>query len=233
MIPEEHDLAQTIADEADSLLAAGNVAGARQRYADAARLEQRALALIPLDHRRTRGILAVSLAALLHHAAHRQTVSVAERLLSEGLMPEFARAQLAEIIRVTRRQPWAEHVPLRERIVRPKGLDVIEDVAAVFGSDEALLARLYDSLKRTLIRRLALSAAEADAVLRDVFAQCAADARRILSPHAWLLDHAFIAATERLSGRAAMTAAERLFDEAKPFDEQEPPELQLGAEEEG
>jgi len=65
MINPEHEQAQKLSSRAALLLQKSKKAEARRLFASAAKLEKEALAKVPSDKARTRGILSVSFAALL------------------------------------------------------------------------------------------------------------------------------------------------------------------------
>jgi hypothetical protein len=94
--------------EADELSAAAAIAvaegrsrAARELYAWAAHLEEVALAQVPLDQVRDRGILSVSVASLLYKA---QLLARAEeaifRFLGSGELDPLAEGQLRELLEV-------------------------------------------------------------------------------------------------------------------------------------
>lgn len=72
---------------------------ARAAYDEAAREEEQALAQIPEDSARTRGILAVSVVALTYKAeAHARAEALACQWLAEKHLPPFAKHQLRELL---------------------------------------------------------------------------------------------------------------------------------------
>lgn len=98
MIDREHQTAQELATEAAAALKAGRNAHAETLYRRAAEHEAHALANVPPDKPRTRGIVGVSLAALHFKAGdHDEAQRVARELLADADLPEEARIQLQEI----------------------------------------------------------------------------------------------------------------------------------------
>lgn len=99
MIDREHQTAQELASEAAAAQKSGRVGHAATLYRRAAEHEARALANVPSDKPRTRGIVGVSLAALHFKAGdHDEAQRVAKSLLDDSDLPDQARAQLEEII---------------------------------------------------------------------------------------------------------------------------------------
>lgn len=95
----EHDRAQALSADAAALLARGQRAEARTQFAAAADLELEAVRLVPLGKPRTRGIFAVSAAALLYKA-HRfdDAENAIYRFLLERELTSDARAQLRDLL---------------------------------------------------------------------------------------------------------------------------------------
>jgi lipopolysaccharide biosynthesis regulator YciM len=99
MIDREHHTAQELATEAAAAYSAGQHSSAAILYRRAAEHEARALANVPADKPRTRGIVGVSLAALHFKAGHYDRAhDVAKRLLANGDLQDEARLQLEEIV---------------------------------------------------------------------------------------------------------------------------------------
>jgi len=103
MIDLEHQKAQELAAEAATAVKAGRHARAVELYDRAAGFEARALARVPRDKPRTRGILGVSLAALHYKAGqYEEVMRVARKLLVSRRLPADARAQLEQIVDAAR-----------------------------------------------------------------------------------------------------------------------------------
>lgn len=101
MASSEHDQAQELSVRAELACRAGDRATARELFRQAANLEGAALRLVPSDKRRTKGILAVSYAALLFKAAdYDRTESEICALLASSLEP-YHHEQLRELLQVT------------------------------------------------------------------------------------------------------------------------------------
>ncbi len=99
MIDREHQTAQELATEAATAYKAGRHDNAAALYNRAAEHEARALANVPHDKPRTRGIVGVSLAALHFKAGnHAEAHRVAKSLLANADLPDEVRAQLEEIV---------------------------------------------------------------------------------------------------------------------------------------
>ncbi len=98
MLPNEHHQAQALAAEA-SLTGRRPSPKARSLYADAAKMEEIALSLIPTNSPRTRGILGVSLVALLYKAAlYDEAELAAFRLMLESAIPAAHRLELRKLL---------------------------------------------------------------------------------------------------------------------------------------
>ena len=103
MSSREHQQAQDIAAEAGQLAEAGRRAEAVRLYAQAAQLERQALDRLTPDKVRTRGILGVSLAALLHKAGlFDQAEATVQSLLADSALLPAAREQLGAILQASR-----------------------------------------------------------------------------------------------------------------------------------
>jgi hypothetical protein len=108
---DAHRQAEVLMGRADTLVAEGRAAEARDLYTQAAELEAKALESIPATRPRTRGIIAVSAVALYRRGgAIDEVTRHARRYLAERGLPEFARAQLAELLDDARRQQQARAV---------------------------------------------------------------------------------------------------------------------------
>lgn len=97
---EHHQQAEQLASEADI-----TEFRARNLYRQAAEAEARALKEVKPEHHRTRGITAVSAAALYLKAGRPRTAcAFAQDILARpARLPEFAKAQLREIIAAAQR----------------------------------------------------------------------------------------------------------------------------------
>jgi hypothetical protein len=108
----EHQKAQELSARAELARREGRREEARNFYAQAADLELAGLSLLPLDKPRSRGILAVSSAALLFKAGlYDRAESAICELLSGDLDPSY-RAELRELLQVT----WEEQMLAQERM---------------------------------------------------------------------------------------------------------------------
>jgi len=100
MIHPEHNQAQSLSSEAALLKAAGHTKRAAELYRVAAEHERIALAAVPPDQLRWMGVLAVSLAALEFKGGNLEAAAeTCLRYLGRTDLPDFARAQLEEILR--------------------------------------------------------------------------------------------------------------------------------------
>jgi hypothetical protein len=99
MLSPEHQQAQDLSSRAALYLRESKTSEARKLFAEAAKLEQSAYEKTPTGKTRTRGILAVSFAALLFKSGQ---YDVAEReitsLLTDPSLPSSARDQLLDIL---------------------------------------------------------------------------------------------------------------------------------------
>lgn len=109
----EHQQAQALAASAELAKARGDSAAARSLYARAADLELESLRRLPPDQPRSRGILAVSYAALLFKAAlyDRAEAAICGLLADTGIPPVF-RDELRELLQVT----WEERLLESEKL---------------------------------------------------------------------------------------------------------------------
>jgi tetratricopeptide (TPR) repeat protein len=99
MSSREHERAQAKAAQAGLLAAEGQQDKAIALYKEAAELEQKALDRLPDDRPRTRGILGVSLVALLYKAEElARAEDTARILLSQPDLPASAHNQLRAIL---------------------------------------------------------------------------------------------------------------------------------------
>ncbi|MEP7013004.1 MAG: hypothetical protein ABJC13_22000 [Acidobacteriota bacterium] len=110
MTLSKHDQAQELSARAELVRREGDRLAARDLFSQAAAFEGIALREIPSEKRRTRGILAVSYAALLFKAAeYEQAEAEICALLASGLEVHH-REQLRELLQVT----WEEQQLARE-----------------------------------------------------------------------------------------------------------------------
>ena len=80
------------------------VAAARQDYAKAAELEEKALRSIPRTKIRTFGIIAISAAWLWYKAGqHQEALCVARSALDDQTLPPFAREELEAVVVTVKR----------------------------------------------------------------------------------------------------------------------------------
>lgn len=108
----EHQIAQELSARAELAILGGQRREAQALYAQAADLELAALRLLPPGKPRSRGILAVSSAALLFKAGlyDRAEATICE-LLAGDFVPPY-RSQLRELLQVT----WEEQMLTQERM---------------------------------------------------------------------------------------------------------------------
>lgn len=105
-----HAAAQELSARAELARRRGDIPAARDLYRQAAEIEQAALRTVPSEKPRTRGILAVSYAALLFKAAEYERAEAEIcALLASGLNAEH-REQLRELLQVT----WEEQQLARD-----------------------------------------------------------------------------------------------------------------------
>jgi hypothetical protein len=94
-----HRQSETLAQQAHESMRTGDKEAARRLFAEAAEFERRALDSLDPSKNKTRGITAVSAAALWYKAAEFDRVTqLAYGQLSDSSLPEFARFQLEEIV---------------------------------------------------------------------------------------------------------------------------------------
>lgn len=112
MSSREHERAQAKAAQAGLLASEGQQDKAIALYKEAAELEQKALDRLPDDRPRTRGILGVSLAALLYKAKEfARAADTARTLLSQPNLPTSAHNQLRSILQVIGEHPCTPSPP--------------------------------------------------------------------------------------------------------------------------
>jgi hypothetical protein len=95
-----HRRSESLAGDADVLMAAGRAAEARLKYLEAARLEADSFTSVPAERPRTRGVVATSAVALhLKADAPEEGLRLARRLLAvEPDLPEFAIRDIEDLI---------------------------------------------------------------------------------------------------------------------------------------
>lgn len=94
-----HKTSEQTAIAAEIALRAGDNSQARLLYSKAAELEEKALATIDPRKHRTRGITAVSAVALFYKAeAYGRAANLAEALLADSKIPQFARDDLRSLL---------------------------------------------------------------------------------------------------------------------------------------
>jgi hypothetical protein len=135
MIDREHQKAQELAARAAAALRSGRAERARELYGLAAEHEAEALANVPADKPRTRGIIGASLAALHFKAEDfRAAERVAKRLLADEELSADARERLGDIL------IESQHARIRAR--------------------EGIVRRAYGGIKRLTLRRKARESAQ-------------------------------------------------------------------------
>ncbi len=96
-----HEKAQELAAKASLLRTRGKFAEAAVLYAEAASLQRAALKRVPSAQPRTKGILSVSLAAMLYKAEDYETAELdLYAMLADTSLPAFARKELKELLDV-------------------------------------------------------------------------------------------------------------------------------------
>ncbi|WP_206955028.1 hypothetical protein [Trinickia acidisoli] len=94
-----HRQSEALAQNAHESLRAGNIDVARRLFSQAAALERQALDSVAPDKSKTRGITAVSAAALYYKAGEFDSAcQLAYHQLGGSALPAFARAQLEELV---------------------------------------------------------------------------------------------------------------------------------------
>jgi hypothetical protein len=110
-----HRRAEAVMARAERLEAEadGHTEQARPLYLEAAALEGEVLKEIPASRPRTRGIIAVSTASLYWRAGAKEEVArIARRYLACPDLPEFARAQLGDLL--ANRDPMLRRLAIEE-----------------------------------------------------------------------------------------------------------------------
>lgn len=103
---QPHRQSEASVANAELLLRSGDNASAKQIFKKAADLERHALAVVPTDRPRTRGIVGVSCATLYWRSGSYEVAEdVAYGLLREQDLPDFAHVQLRELLE----DIWNEH----------------------------------------------------------------------------------------------------------------------------
>lgn len=98
MINKEHQEAQELSARAALSLRESKTGEARRLFAEAAKLEKAALAKVPAEKSRTRGILAVSVAALLYKAGVDGAEGEIVSLLADPSLTPAARRQITDLL---------------------------------------------------------------------------------------------------------------------------------------
>lgn len=98
MINKEHQQAQDLSARAALSLQESKIGEARRLFAEAAKLEKAALAKVPAEKARTRGILAVSVAALLYKAGVDGAEGEIVSLLADTTLTPAARRQITDLL---------------------------------------------------------------------------------------------------------------------------------------
>lgn len=94
-----HRLSESRALKAHELMRAGEEEGAKREFAEAARQEEAALALVDGNKPRTLGATAVSAASLWYKAGeYAEAARVAHGQLAAGALPQFAKEQLDDLL---------------------------------------------------------------------------------------------------------------------------------------
>lgn len=151
---DDHQEAQSAAQQAEACLRAGELYRARAFYAKAAAAEARALEAVPAAKPRTFSILAVSVVALWYKArAYDEAEAAAFRALAAEQTSERARGQLRELLEAT----W------NERSLLEQGLNAASDRLIVsltggqvgYGSAPLGLAVQAQNAMSSLVTRIA------------------------------------------------------------------------------
>ena len=109
---QAHNQAQELSIAAELAIRAGDRLKAHHLYSQAADLEHEAFAQLPADRQRSRGLLAVSYAALLFKATkYERAEAEIYRLLASDLDPAF-RAPLKELLQVS----WEKQELLKTKL---------------------------------------------------------------------------------------------------------------------
>jgi DNA-binding NarL/FixJ family response regulator len=103
---ELHRRAEQLMSDADLQRLTGNLSKAAELYALAAEAELAAFKAVPVQRKRTRGIVAISAVLLYDRAGLReQALRAAARLLADDdVLPEFARSELLDFVAAERRR---------------------------------------------------------------------------------------------------------------------------------
>ena len=200
-LPVEHAVALERADEADRILAQGDVDSAIAVFAQAAELEERALSKIPQQKTRTIGVLGISATALWYEAAeYKRAIALAEKLLGIGSLDPQHHAALEDILAAI---PYTvastgTGTPVYSSIAREHDdnrrarlKSQLGNILAEARRKDGELARLYEE-HRTLLSyvavhkfRVPLSAAED--LISEVFISFHRSEYRPENPRAWLV----------------------------------------------
>lgn len=156
---DAHNQAQELSIAAELALRAGDRPEAYRLYAEAAELEREAFTQLPADKPRSRGILAVSYAALLFKAKeYERAEAEIYRILAGDLDPAF-RAPLKELLQVS----WEEQELLKVQLQYSDD----EILVALRGGEIGMGTARADVAVRYMnaVHSLAYRAAECDAGL--------------------------------------------------------------------
>lgn len=105
MSVDTHRQAEQLLAQAERLEAEGRQAEARVTYLQAAQREAEVFEQLPLVRTRTRGVIAVSVVSLYYRAGDSaEAIRRAHRYLAETGLPEFAQAQLFDLLLEARRE---------------------------------------------------------------------------------------------------------------------------------
>jgi hypothetical protein len=108
---EHHRRSERLASEAEALARLGDASRAQALYAQAADMEEAALAALDYTKTRTLGIAVVSLVALRCKAGQLPLAeAMAHSWLTRGGLPDFAVAQLCELRSAMRLADWTGKV---------------------------------------------------------------------------------------------------------------------------
>ena len=149
---EHHRVSEARFSDAEDLERAGDIEGARRAYLAAAEAEERALADLDSSKKRTRGISAVSVAALRHRGGQPEA---AEGWIHQHLavadLTEHAKRRLKEHLRII----WSEIGEERPVAAIPRAvLDVSMSGGAIRtgAAPATLVSSLIEGLRMFLIR---------------------------------------------------------------------------------
>lgn len=140
-----HQVSENHAIQAELHMKHGNLAQARQHYAQAAAAEQLALDALDPAKRRTLSITTVSAAALWYKAAEYQNaLQVAYAGLARGTLPEFATTELKALLQTI----WSEDLLRQSHVEFTEG----EVLVAVSGGEVVIGGAPLDLIMRAIRR---------------------------------------------------------------------------------